>query len=91
VGILFVMGLETMTENALLDQVRSQRKLPSAARRRRIREDAGVSLRQLAAAVGDISHMGVARWEAGATPASPEHVAAYGRILRKLERLLEEG
>lgn len=85
-----VMVLETVTvqgrEHDLLARVRARRKLPHPSERRQIREQAGVSLRELAAAIG-VSHVAITRWEAGSTPASPEHTATYGRILDELRRL----
>jgi DNA-binding transcriptional regulator YiaG len=88
-----VMPVETMTpkrrERELLARVRSLRRLPLPEERRLIRERAGVSLRELGGAVG-VSHVAIARWEAGAEPANPEHVAAYGRILAELRRLTPE-
>jgi DNA-binding transcriptional regulator YiaG len=85
---------ESMTQDgadALLERLRSQRRLPPATERRRIRESAGVSLRQLAAAMppSGVSPMAVLRWEAGATPRDPAHVRAYGRLLDELKRLAE--
>jgi transcriptional regulator with XRE-family HTH domain len=68
----------------LLEQVRSRRKLPAKDERRRIREAAGLSLRDVATAVG-VSHTAVASWEAGATPR--EHRAAYARLLEELQHL----
>jgi hypothetical protein len=37
-------------------------------------------------AVG-VSHMAIVRWEEGAQPADPAHVAAYGHLLHELRRL----
>ena len=71
----------------LVERIRSRRELPDAAERRRIRIAAGVSLRDVAAAVG-VSHTAVATWEAGATPR--EHRAAYVRLLDELRRLLPD-
>jgi transcriptional regulator with XRE-family HTH domain len=80
------MAVETMTsEQELLERVRSRRSLPVPAERRRIREQAGVSLRELAAVIG-VSHVAITRWEAGAQPADPVHVTAYGRLLAELKR-----
>jgi DNA-binding transcriptional regulator YiaG len=76
------MDLSPLTEEELLAQVRSKQKLPPKKERRRIRERADVSIRELAAAIG-VSHMAIVRWEAGSTPADPDHVVAYGRILRE--------
>jgi len=87
------MAVESMTLEArqreLLAKVRSARKLPFPHERRRIREQAGVSLRELAAAIG-VSHVAIARWESGAQPAAPTHVIAYGRLLGELRQLPEE-
>lgn len=67
----------------LLAQVRARRRLPLPSERRRIREDAGVSLRAVAAALG-VSHTAVASWEMGVTPRA--HRAAYAQLLTELER-----
>ena len=67
--------------DALLERVRARRELPVAAARRRIRQAAGVSLRELADALG-VSHAAVRGWEAGATPR--EHRAAYAGLLEAL-------
>jgi hypothetical protein len=48
-----------------------------------------VSLRELAAAIG-VSHVAITRWEAGAQPADPTHLAAYVRLLDELRRLTPE-
>lgn len=89
---LIVMVSQTVTEErteALLEQLCSQRQLPPGPERRRIREAAGVSLRQLAAAIG-VSAMAIVRWEQGATPRDPAHLRAYGRLLDELARLSQE-
>jgi predicted transcriptional regulator len=83
------MVAETMIENRqreLLERVRSRKALPVPAERRRIRERAGVSLRELGAAIG-VSHVAITRWEAGAEPADPRHLASYRRLLEELGRL----
>jgi transcriptional regulator with XRE-family HTH domain len=74
----------TTSVDELLERVRSRRKLPVAAERRRIREHAGVSLRDVAAALG-VSHTAVASWESGATPR--DHRAAYAHLLEELKRM----
>jgi len=58
-------------------------KLPPAARRRRIREAAGVSLREVARVLG-VNVMTVIRWEEGATP-KPDHAIAYRQLLDALD------
>jgi transcriptional regulator with XRE-family HTH domain len=45
-----------------------------------------VSLSELAAAIG-VSHVAITRWEAGAQPADPTHLAAYVRLFDELQRL----
>jgi hypothetical protein len=71
----------------LLERLRSRRRLPPASERRRIREAAGVSLRQIATAMPPhgVSAMAVLRWEAGATPRDQAHLRAYGRLLEELK------
>lgn len=78
--------MKTLTSGVdeLLERVRSQRKLPTKSERRRIREAAGVSLRDIAVALG-VSHTAVAKWEDGATPR--EHRDAYARLLEELKRV----
>jgi DNA-binding transcriptional regulator YiaG len=78
-----VMGI-LLTQDELLAQVRARRSLPSAAERRRIREEAGVSLRDVAAVLG-VSHSLVRHWELGGTPRKQR--AAYGDLLEELRRL----
>jgi DNA-binding transcriptional regulator YiaG len=77
--------------DGLLEQLRSRRRLPPPAERRRIREAAGVSLRQLAAAIppGGVSVMAIVRWEAGSTPRDPAHLRAYSELLAELRRFEE--
>jgi transcriptional regulator with XRE-family HTH domain len=75
-----------MSVDELLEQVRSRRKLPVPVERRRIRESAKLSLRDVAAALG-VSHTAVSSWEAGATPR--EHRADYARLLDELGRMTE--
>jgi DNA-binding transcriptional regulator YiaG len=92
--MLVVMVQKAMMEDraeALLNRLRSQRRLPPATERRRIREAAGVSLRQLASAIppSGVSPMAVMRWEAGSIPRDPAHVRAYGRLLNELKRLAD--
>jgi DNA-binding transcriptional regulator YiaG len=56
--------------------------LPSITSRRRIRVDAGLSLREVASAL-NVHPMTVLRWERGATPRR-EHAASYRRLLDEL-------
>lgn len=90
------MATKTVTHDraeALLERLRSRRHLPVAAERQRIRQAAGVSIRQLAAAIppDGVSPMAVVRWEAGATPRDTTHMQGYARLLDELRRLSEEG
>ena len=79
--------MDTVSQfDSLLKEVRSRRILPSASERRRIREDAGVSLRAVADALG-VSHAAVASWERGAMPR--EHRCAYAHLLRELHEATE--
>jgi DNA-binding transcriptional regulator YiaG len=73
----------TETVDELLAQVRARRRLPSPTERRAIRERAGVSLRDLAAAL-NVSHGTVRGWEQGATPRGRR--AEYADVLAELER-----
>ena len=77
-------ALSISSSDELLERVQARRRLPPPTERRRIRERAGVSLRDLAAAVG-VSHATIRNWEAGATPR--EHRAAYARLLEELDRI----
>jgi hypothetical protein len=88
------MANQTVTPHRseqLLEQLRAKRQLPPPPERRRIREAAGVSLRQLAAAIAPngVSHMAVDRWEKGSQPHDPAHVHAYGRLLDELRHLAD--
>jgi DNA-binding transcriptional regulator YiaG len=71
---------------ALLGQLRAQRGLPPPNERRRIREAARVSHRQLGDAIG-VAPMTIWRWEAGTRPRDPNHLHAYGRLLDELRHL----
>jgi transcriptional regulator with XRE-family HTH domain len=74
----------TASVDTLLERVRSRRQLPVPSERRRIREQAGVTLRDVAIALG-VSHTAVAKWEAGATPREQRN--AYARLLDELDRI----
>jgi DNA-binding transcriptional regulator YiaG len=80
----------TKKSEALLEQVRVQRGLPPADERKRIRESAGVSIRQLAEALG-VSPMAPIRWEQGATPRDPRVAIEYVQLLIELRRLAANG
>jgi len=70
-----------VTLDELLVRARARRQLPSAEERRRIREAAGVSQRELALALG-VSWTAVQRWENGARPRS--RVEEYATALAQL-------
>ena len=69
----------------LLATANVYRRLPDARRRIRIRDDAGVSQRQMAEALG-VSTMTLWRWEQGVRP-RPRHAKAYLDLLDELERV----
>lgn len=73
-----------MNESKLLDRLRARRTLPVAAERKRIREAAGASLRDVAKELG-VSATSVIRWERGASPGG--RTAAYAELLAELERI----
>lgn len=72
------------SESELLERLRAKRGLPPTAERRRIREAAGASLRDVARELGT-SATSVIRWERGASPG--KHTAAYGQLLDELRRI----
>ena len=69
----------------LAELVRQRRlsPLPEVAERRRIREDAGVSLEQVADELG-VSHTAVSYWERGVWNPSAENAAKYRQLLEQL-------
>ncbi len=66
----------------LLEGLRSRRQLPPASERQRIRQSAGLSLRQIGDALG-VTHSLVRHWEHGGTPR--EQRAAYAELLERLK------
>ncbi|MFJ3671249.1 telomere-associated protein Tap [Streptomyces sp. NPDC090106] len=68
--------------DALLEQV-AQDDLPEPVERRRLREAAGLSQAQIAAALGT-RREAVGNWEAGRTDPRPPQRAAYARLLEGL-------
>jgi transcriptional regulator with XRE-family HTH domain len=75
-----------MDESELLERLRAKRRLPPADERRRIRVQAGASLRDIARELGT-SATSVVRWERGASPGAK--TPAYARLLDELRRLEE--
>jgi DNA-binding transcriptional regulator YiaG len=92
VCILMVMATRTVTRNreALLERLETRHSHPSPGERKRIRKAAGVSIRDLAAAVG-VSSMAPVRWEQGAYPRDPEHLRVYADLLAEMKRLAPDG
>ena len=81
------MDSQTVTSREdLLASVRARRKLPVPEERRRIREAAGVSLRQLGGVLG-ASPMAVFRWEQGAQPRDPHQAREYASLLDELRSI----
>jgi transcriptional regulator with XRE-family HTH domain len=73
-----------MSTNELLERVRTTPRLPAPRDRRRIREAAHISQRDVAAALG-VSVMAINRWERGLTRPRRTHAAAYLSLLEQLE------
>jgi transcriptional regulator with XRE-family HTH domain len=76
--------LEFIVTDNLLDRLRAKRTLPTPEARRRIRENAGASLRDVASEIGT-SPTSIIRWERGASPG--QHSAAYARLLDELQQI----
>lgn len=72
----------------LLEAVRTRQTLPNRERRRQIRIEAGVSLREMGAALG-VSHTAVRHWETAQDPRL-ESVDDYRRLLDGLEEIVRE-
>jgi transcriptional regulator with XRE-family HTH domain len=64
--------------------LRLRREFPPPERRREIREAAGVSMATVAAALG-VSAQTIWKWETSRAEPTPEHLQAYGDVLRLLE------
>ncbi len=73
-----------METTELLTHARAVGNLPNVRQRRRIREDAGVSQRDMAAALG-VGLMTLNRWERGLAQPRGRHAAAYLSLLEQLE------
>jgi transcriptional regulator with XRE-family HTH domain len=71
---------------ALTTKARIRRELPPPAVRRAIREAAGVSQADIAAALG-VDRVTVTRYESGARTPRGERLAAYVRVLRELGQI----
>jgi DNA-binding transcriptional regulator YiaG len=73
----------------LLERLRARRELPLPDERRRIRESAGASLRDIARELG-VSHTAVRRWETTLSVPRESRVA-YVRLLDELRQLGDGG
>jgi DNA-binding transcriptional regulator YiaG len=76
----------TDSQRELLERVRARRVLPAPAERRRIREAADVTQRELAKALG-VPQTYVWRWEQGSKPRDHQHEVAYADLLNELKRV----
>lgn len=68
---------------ALVERVRSRRRLPEPALRRALRESAGLSQGDLATALG-VTRSAVSRWEAGQREPRGVMVADYLKLLDRV-------
>jgi transcriptional regulator with XRE-family HTH domain len=73
---------------ALIRQVRAQRRMPSPALARAIREAAGVSQGRIAEELG-VDRVTVTRWETGLRRPRGERASAYAELLSQLKRAVE--
>jgi DNA-binding transcriptional regulator YiaG len=76
----------TLNEDCItqaLDRVRARRSLPSAKKRRWLRERAGLSQAVLAQALGTTT-VTISRWEAGTRMPRGPRLAAYRALLDRL-------
>jgi predicted transcriptional regulator len=79
------MASEVAQFDGLLSQVRAAQ-LPSPRERRRIRETAGVSIREAAEAVG-VTAMSFWSWESGEVQPTRANAITYRRLLDALEEV----
>ncbi len=68
---------------ALQERVMARRDLPPPEVRRALRIAAGLSLAEVASAVG-VSRQAVGHWEDGSRTPAAKHLTAYGKALRIL-------
>lgn len=72
-----------MNIDTAIDKARKRKRLPEPATRRSLRQDAGLSQAQIAAALG-VSAPAVSRWESGRRDPSDAHLDAYAAVLKRL-------
>jgi DNA-binding transcriptional regulator YiaG len=75
--------------DSVLAVARANHQLPSPDERRRIRESAGISQRELAKALG-VATMSIHRWEYGARP-SNALIQGYVNLLLRLDAITKNG
>lgn len=68
------------TRERILERIRMRRTLPSPEKRREIREAAGLTLQDLADAIG-VTPATIHYWEQGTRNPRPEHITAYTAAL----------
>ena len=68
---------------ALVQRVQTRRRLPSPRARRRVRERAGLTQQDIAAALG-VTRTAVSLWEAGDREPRPMHRARYLELLDRI-------
>jgi DNA-binding transcriptional regulator YiaG len=73
-----------METDELLARAKAVTRLPAPSRRRIIRERAGATQAELAAALG-VSKQALERWERGDAKPRGQHAAAYALLLERLE------
>jgi DNA-binding transcriptional regulator YiaG len=73
-----------MKTDELLARAQAVTRLPTPSRRRTIRERAGATQAELAAALG-VSKQALERWERGDAKPRGHHAAAYVVLLERLE------
>ena len=72
-----------MTTEDLLARVRERRRLPRPAARKQLREQSGLSQRDVGAALG-VTREAVARWESGERHPRPANLCKYLELLDRL-------
>lgn len=72
--------------SALIERAKASQ-LPRPSERRRIREQARLTYRDVGQAL-NVDPMTVFRWEKGTVTPRPHHAIAYGRLLGEIEEAL---